>query len=76
MIGGRAFVDAAVTRAQLTNQQQALAGDPRPGRKGGSAHTAPLELDWMRAVGEALQPEGVARSSRHLVRYGGGVGRG
>lgn len=68
VIGRCAFVVATVTQAQVTNQQRAVVSSLCSGGKGASAHSAPLEFDWMGAVGKALQTKGVAHASRYLVR--------
>lgn len=76
VIGSHTLVRAAVAHFYLGDGQQASTGCLRPQRESRPVHPAPLELDRVRAVGEALHVQGVACSQLPHVRHAGGVRRG
>lgn len=62
MIGGKTLVRAAVSHLHLADEQPAVPGCLRPRGQARPVHPTPLKLDGVRAVGKALQAEGVART--------------
>lgn len=75
MVGGDALVGAAVAHLDLAEEQLAVFGGLRARGKTGPVRPTPLELDGVRAVGQALHAEGVARPQPHHVGHAGGVWR-
>lgn len=73
MVGGRAFVGSAVAGSQAGDHQFSGLGGLRSRGQARSAHPAPLKLDGVAAVGQALQNQGVSGPELHLVGQGGGV---
>lgn len=73
VVGGHAFVGPAVAGSEAGYHQFSSLGGLRPCGQTGSAHAAPLKLDGVAAVGQALQDQGVSGPELHLVGQGGGV---
>lgn len=73
MVGGHALVGSAVAGFEAAYHQFSSLGGLCSCRQTRSAHTAPLKLDGVAPVGQALQDQGVSRLEFHLVRQGGGV---
>lgn len=73
VVGGHAFVGSAVAGFEAGDHQISSLGGLRPCGQTRSAHAAPLKLDGVAAVGQALQSQGVSGPELHLVGQGGGV---
>lgn len=73
VVGGHAFVRPAVAQFDVGDGQRSVLRGVGPRRQTGSALTAPLEPNGMRAVGEALEAQRVPGPEPRLVRQAGGV---
>lgn len=73
VVGGHAFVGSAVAGSEAGDHQFSSLGGLRSCGQTGPAHPAPLKLDGVAAVGQALQNQGVSGPELHLVGQGGGV---
>lgn len=75
VVGGYTFVGSAVVQSHMSHEQLTVLRGLSCRGQTGPAHPAPLELNGVRAVCEALQLQGVSGPETHLVRQAGGVRR-
>lgn len=73
VVGGHTLVRPAVTQFKVGYEQPSILCGLCSRRQARPAHPAPGELNGMRAVGEALQLQGVSGLEPYLVRQARGV---